>query len=526
MEEVGKNNTKNVQAEMCFVGSLLTDPDLYVSYGSFMRSKYDFSDEVTRFMYDNLELYYLTFSQTIDERKMNTFMSQNPERLREYNRYKGWKTALKFMELADITDVKKYFKLVKKYSLLREYERNGFPVQRIIENKKFDSFSANDIYRIIRTRADKINTVINADEEAIELTQNNIATLDSYIDVPMMGLKTPWYLVNEMFLGLTEEDVILEGFLSNEGKTRKLMMLAAYVTLVMKESFLFMSNEMSEKKLRSCLITTVLNNKEFKELHGVELMKPEREIVLGIYHDKDGEIIYRKIDDDGNFIESKEEYLKRIRENSDEYWSVRKVAEWIDKNSKGRLLFKDVGDDYSNMRLEFELRKYRATENITYYGYDTLKGFRTDEWSVIKQTATKLKELTKELKMSGFIVFQLTDDTVFTDIFSLSSNNIAGAKGIKHVTDALTIGKKIPKEEYYKYQIVFENESWGEPVIENLDLDKQYFAIKADKNRSGDKDKIMAFEIDLNYNTWKNIGYFIRKNSEEDSKKGKKKNES
>ena len=62
-------------------------------------------------------------------------------------------------------------------------------------------------------------------------------------------MHTPWYLYNEMFLGLTKEDIILEGFLSNEGKTRKLMKLAAYVTLVQNESFLVMSNEMSEKKL-------------------------------------------------------------------------------------------------------------------------------------------------------------------------------------------------------------------------------------------------------------------------------------
>lgn len=135
-----------------------------------------------------------------------------------------------------------------------------------------------------------------------------------------MGLLTPWYLYNEMFLGLTQEDIILEGFLSNEGKTRKLMMLAAYVTLIQNKSFLFMSNEMSEKKLRSCLITTVLNNKEFKELHGVKLMKPEKEIILGVYRDKNGEIIRRKIDEDGNYTETKDEYLLRIQKNSDEYW--------------------------------------------------------------------------------------------------------------------------------------------------------------------------------------------------------------
>lgn len=511
MTEVQEIKTTNVASEICFVGALYSNPDLYVSYGNFMRSKYDFSDPVTRFFYDNLETYYLTFSQSVDETKLNVFMSQNTERLQEYKKYKGWKTIERFMQTSDTSDIGNYFQLVKKYSLLREYERNGFPVEKILNHKRFDSLTANDIYRIIRVKTDKINTVINAGDEAVELTNGNTDLIDSYIDVPMMGLTTPWYLYNELFLGLTEEDVILEGFLSNEGKTRKMMLLAAYVTLVQNQSFLLMSNEMSEKKLRSCLITTVLNNKEFKELHGVQLMKPEREIVLGVYRDTQDEIIRRKIDEDGNYTESKDDFLHRIQDTSQEYWDIKKVAKWIDEHDNGKLLFKDVGDDYSDNRLEFELRKYRATSNIIYYGYDTLKGYRSEDWSVLKQTATKLKELTKELKMSGFLVFQLTDDTVFTDIFSLSSNNIGGSKGIKHVTDQLTLGKKIGKDEYYKYQIVVEKDNWGEPNTENLDETKQYFAIRADKNRAGDKNKIMAFEIDLNYNIWDNIGYFIKR---------------
>ncbi len=79
----------NVQAEILFVGSIAKDLDLIVNYSTFMRSKYDFSDPATKFFYDNLETYFLTFSQTLDETKMNVFMSQNEERLKLYKQYKG-----------------------------------------------------------------------------------------------------------------------------------------------------------------------------------------------------------------------------------------------------------------------------------------------------------------------------------------------------------------------------------------------------------------------------------------------------
>lgn len=512
MEDTQELKTTNVASEICFVGALYSNPDLYINYGNFMRSKYDFSDPVTRFLYDNFETYYLTFSQSVDEKKVNVFMSQNEERLREYKQYKGWKTIERYMNTCDTNDVENYFQLVKKYSLLREYERNGFPVGKILKHKKFDSLTANDIYRIIRVKADKINTVINAGEEAVELTDKNSELLEKYLEAPAFGIHFPWAMYDEYFLGMRLGKVFFEGLVSNAGKSRKLMMLAAYTALVQGVSFLVMSNEMNEEDLRSCLITTVLNNKVFQDLHGVYRNKPEREIVLGVYHDATGNIIRRKINDEGEYIESLQSYVKRVSETK-EYQDLKVVTDWIDNNNSGRLMFKDICDDYSIDRIEFELRKAKMVHGIKHYGFDTLKGYQTDDWSSLKQMATRLKEITNELQMFGLAVFQLTDDTVFTDIFSLSSMNISTSKGIKHVCDILTLGKKLSKEEFHKYQYitVSDNLHWGEPTTENLDIEKDYLAVKIDKNRAGSKDKIILFEINLDYNTWVNVGYLIKK---------------
>lgn len=515
MDNINELKDTNVQSEFCFVGALYKNPDAYVTYGNFMRSKYDFSDPAVQFFYDSFETFYLTFSQTVDETKMNVFMSQDEGRLKCYRQYKGWKTIERYMKYADENDIRNYFNIVKKYSLVREYGRNGFPVEKILAHKNFEKMTANDIYRIIRIKADKINTVINAGEEAVVLTENNSNVLEQYLETPEFGIHFPWVMYDEYFLGMRLGKVFFEGLVSNAGKSRKLMMLAAYTTLIQHVPFLYMSNEMNEKDLRSCLITTVVNNKVFQKIHGVHRNKPEKEIVLGVYHDNAGNIIRRKIDDDGNYIESKEEYKSRIRECK-EFQDIKKVTDWIDNNNQGKLLFKDICDDYSDERIEFELRRAKVVHKIEYYGLDTLKGYQTDDWSTLKQTATKIKEITNELQMFGMAVFQLTDDTVFTDIFQLSSMNISTSKGIKHVCDILTLGKKLAKEEYHKYQYIpFEiNEQWGEQVPENLDLSNDYLAVKIDKNRAGNKDKIILFEINLDLNTWNNVGYLVKKKKE------------
>lgn len=511
MDEELNISTVNVQAEICFLGALLKSTDLFVTYGSFVRSKYDFSDPVVKFFYDSFEIYYLKFSQDIDETKVNTFMSQNPERLETYKKYKGWKTIKQFMDLADENDCRNYFDIVKKYSLLREYERNGYPINKILKNKNFEKMTAGDIYRIIRVQADKIHTIINVGADAVELTHNTSSHIKKYLSVPDMGLEMPWPILNEMFRGCRQGKVVFNGFLSNAGKSRNLMLLAAYITLVKNEKFLLLSNEMDEEDLENCLITTVVNNKYFQDLHGVHMKKPEREIVLGVYRDRNNEIIRRKInEEDGTWIETEEEFEQRLLNESDEFNNILKVTEWIDRNKEGKLLFKDVSSDYSDTTLEFEFRKAKMVSDIKYCAYDTLKGFRTDEWSTIKQTATKIKELMGELKMFCWSVFQLTDETVFTDIFNLSSNNIANAKQIKHVADHLMIGKALRREDYHKYQYVSPDD-WGDPVPNDLDLSKEYFAIVVDKNRGGNKKFVPLLEINLDYNVWNECGYLIKK---------------
>lgn len=52
-------------------------------------------------------------------------------------------------------------------------------------------------------------------------------------------------------------------------------------------------------------------------------------------------------------------------------------------------------------------------------------------------------------------------------------------------------------------------DDWGKPMRHNLNENKQYFAIKVDKNRGGNKQLIPIFEINLDYNIWNEIGYIV-----------------
>lgn len=501
---------RNLPNEILVVGSFYKSPDLSVSFSSFIRPKYDFDDLATRFYYEAFELMYKTFSQTIEEVKVNAFMAQSEERLKEYRKYGGYKTIQEWISLADPEDFKNYFETLKKYSLIREYHRQGYAVQKLLNHKKFPEWKAIDIYKLMRSKVDKISTVILSNQESVVLNEKATTSIFDYLIKPQAGLPYPWTIIDMMFRGCRLGKAVLTGFLSNEGKTRNLVMLFAYIALVKNQPVLIMSNEMDEEDLKSCLITTVINNQCFRELHKIDVEKPEAEIVLGRYRDDKGDFIERLVDEDGKFIETEDEFKLRVYQNSEEFRKILEVGKWIEDRKDKLIFFKDVGDDYSDERLEFEIRKHLLVYGVKYYAYDTMKGFRTDDWMTVKQTFTKLKELVKEAEVFLWSVFQLTDESVHLDIFDFSSNQIANAKQMKHPVDYMLLGKKINKEEYGKYEYINYN-VWGEPGVCYLDPNKKYFAMKPEKNRSGSKSFFPLFEYDLDLNLWNCVGSLRRK---------------
>lgn len=511
MEENNVNiDKKNVQAELLFVGSFYKSPELYLTYGGTTKSKYDLSDNATRFFYDLFEDYYLTFSQDFSENKMNNFATQNMERLKSYREYGGWKTIRSMMELSDPNDFKNIYNTVKKYSLIREYDRNGFPADKILAHKKFQHLTPNDIYRLMRSKADKINTDINVIDEPIIMTKDIQKTIDNYLVAPQFGTEIHWKGYNDFFRGLLPGHVLFQGFLANEGKSRNIVNLIAYVVLVKKQRFMLLSNEMTYSAILNCFITTVICGEEYRPLHGIDIKKPEKEITMGLYRDdKTGEFITRKCNANGEFTESEEDYKARIRATT-EYQKVAQIAEWVENQIDGKFYYTDITSDYSEEAIELEMRRAKILYKCNHVALDTLKAYGEERWEQVKKLATKVTEITKELGLFTVASFQLTDDSLFCDIFDLSSNNISAAKGIKHPADLLVLGKKIAPDEYHKYQYEpYDDElsdSWGEPTLQDLHPEKFYFGIKIDKNRLGERNKVLLFQYNLNFNEWKNIG--------------------
>lgn len=499
-----EDKLKNIHNEILFVGCLYKQPDMYLKYGEYVRSKYDFSDDITRFFYECFEIMYKTFTQTVNETKLSTFMTQDVDRFRKYNKAGGFFTIKQWQDIADVSDIDNYFSIVKKYSLLREYNYQGYNVDKIIAHQNFNLMTAKDIFNLVRAKVDRVGTVILANEDSVVVNNDMQDVIINCLKSPDIGVHYPYQSFTELFRGIRGSNMMSIGMLSNEGKSRFMTKLCAYIAYHHGENVCVLLNEMTEIAFRYCLLTTVINNKEFHDLHGIEVFKNEREIALGLYIDDNGEFIKREIDDFGEYVESEDAFMERVTKNSEEYRKIIEVSKWIE-SQQGLLFVKEL-DAYDDIALEFEIKKHHTIHGVNYFFYDTLKADNetTGDWASLKITATRLKELSNQLNVYMYASIQLVDSAVLTDIFAMSSMLISNSKAIKHVLDSLCYMKRLDKEMYVKYQYE-PTDSWGTKTLVNLDPNKIYYGCVIDKNRDGER-PVLLFEVDLNRNTWYEAG--------------------
>ena len=511
---------QDLTSEILFIGTMYKYPGIVQKYRRYLGNE-DFSTPASQFFYNLFEKVYDTYSKTPDEVSIAGFLAGKKQILDKFNEYGGFTTIQGFMDTCNSNDVDKYFDNIKKFSLLRTYHSKGFPVMDLLngavnskthEVTKFEQIKAKHILRILINRISKIYTNLKNTEDMQDLVENCTDYVLEKLERPQMGLEFPYPILSEVFSGIRKKQFMAWGMLSNAGKSRFLMKIIAHIAFVHEKKVLLLANEMSYEEMKECMITTILDNPEFQAKHGFKQLKPQKEIVNGIYRDKDGKVIPRELDDFGFPILNKEQFIEKLKRESPDFNAVINATQWLEDNFKKKLFIIDMGSDYSDGAIQETIENAKNIDGIDYVFYDTFKADReaSGDWSKLKNTATMLKELAKELDIFVGANIQLTDDAINVDPLYLSSMNIANAKQIKHVMDGLCLFKDIPRKDYaqYGYVSVGRDPLTGAKMqseLNPLDRNKTYYVCKVDKNRSGEKPNVL-FELNLNYNTWFEVG--------------------
>lgn len=330
------------------------------------------------------------------------------------------------------------------------------------------------------------------------------------------GLELPFPILSEVFKGIRKGETMAYAMPSNSGKSRFTINIATYLAFIHHKKVLIISNEMSEDKMKLCLITTVLNNKEIQKLHGQKLSKTEGELLEFKFRPDKG--VSAKVDEEGFVVkeenETQKEFTKRLLEISSEFRNTIKVTEWIDEQLKNSIYFVNI-TNHTNDELEKVILNYYYKEKIEYMFYDTLK---TDTENIgngeeLKKTATILSNLAQNLNIFIASSLQLTESSTLP--INLNINDLAVSRTVKEVLDTLCLIKQIHNEDLNKYEYSLEEvDTKFFDLKKYKDPDVRYYACVVDKNRAGAKPKVV-FRLNLAYNIWEELGYLRLKSSEE-----------
>lgn len=495
---------RNETLEYIYLGLLLTNPKLIAKYYVTKKECYFEDDKCTEIYKSVLFTEGSKFTPEIAKDGFN---------LPKYNN-----------EIRELKD-----------DLMAEYMDSNYDIEEVyVEIKKLFTIRKSYLENPIKENQDKIVEIINyvlyksMSVEEVESAVNQVTVtgkfkqavlnrdLTSFLEMGdntlTNGLQFPFPILSSVFKGLRKGETMAFAMPSNSGKSRFTINLAAYTAFVHKKKVLIISNEMSEDKMKLCLITTIINNPEIQKLHGQEISKTEGELLEFKFRPDDTKKV--EVDENGFVVkgekESQEDFVKRLTEISTEFNKTIKAVDWANKEIENSIYFINI-TDHTNDELKKVIMNFYYKEKIEYVFYDTLK---TDTANIgkgeeIKKTATILSNLAQNFNMFIYSTLQLTESTTLP--INLDVNDLAVSRTVKEVLDTLCLIKQINKETYddYEYSLKEVDTKYFD-LKKYTDPDVRYYACVVDKNRAGAKPKVL-FRLNLAYNRWEELGYLRMK---------------
>lgn len=502
-KETGEKYPKaleNENLEYVYIGLLLNHPK-YITKYYFLYDICLFENQELLNVYKSV-LFFEGAEYTSELAKKGFNFSKDSADVYQYKQKIKMDVANKKYNMEKIyVDLKKLF-IIRKNYLQEPMEEIQNKIADIVNYKLYSHMSVeeveNAIEQIIITKRFK-SSVLNTDlTDFLKLGENNLTT----------GLKLPFPILNSVFKGIRKGETMAYAMPSNSGKSRFTINLAAYTAFVNKKKVLIISNEMSEEKMKLCLITTIINNPEIQKLHGQKLSKTEGEILEFKYRPDDSKNV--KVDEDGFILreegEKQKAFVKRLSEQSSEFNKVIAVTDWVNKQLNNSIYFINI-TDHTNEELQNVIMNYYYKEQIEYVFYDTLK---TDIEHIgnaaeIKKTTTILANLAQNFGMFICSTLQLKETDTLP--VNLTINDLSVSGTVKEVLDTLCLIKQIHRDslENYEYALNEVDTQYFE-LKKFKDPDVRYYACVVDKNRAGAKPTIL-FKLNLAYNSWEELGY-------------------
>lgn len=276
-----------------YLGHICNDPKLLLNKKNRMSAD-DFIDRLHKIVYVAAE--NLAAQKDIDnitDITISMFLESYPDQQAFFIKNEGAKFVMDIKELSSDTSFEAAVDNIKKFTLLRNFEKNGFSTKFIYDvdlvdpeliserSKKFNELDISSIQRSIKGKLnnitqdfktfDNMNCSFDAGEGIYEL-------IDKCKESPVYGLSYQSKLYNAILRGMLNKKVVIRSGNTGSGKTRT--MLGDMCNIAMSKlydvdrgiwienpnpvSATFISTELDKEELQLCLLAIVSGLEENK----------------------------------------------------------------------------------------------------------------------------------------------------------------------------------------------------------------------------------------------------------------------
>lgn len=453
--------------ECNFVLSLYKDISLLNDY-KHVENGVDIIDTDGIFYYGLLQNIVKAGYSDITSMSIYAYLETNSKMKQAFEKRGGYATVKEILDLISVENVDKYYDDLVKNNFLIRLHNAGFNVLKELE--KFNQMTAEEVYDYYEYQLSNISVGKIEKIKATDLSSGYEEFINQWDQGNDVGYKIGIPMLNYQLLGIHKSNLMLH--LSGIGFGKTTSAIAWYIIPAIKSgnSCLVIANEQDESMWRQMILSTVMFNEITEKAKGLDRHK----LSTGGFND-----------------EQKNKMLE--------------AQKWLD-SQKGRIIFVET-NNYDASTIRKLINKYSKL-GVGLHIVDTLKlenDANEKSWGEFADIAKELFLIAKKNKVAVVATAQLTPDAMSRRYLDLTA--IGRSKQIAEVANSVVMFRPLSRNEKEKIEAyVYETPKVQKKIP--LNPEKDYICIFTPKNRYGPVTPQIIVERNMNFNSYKQIGWY------------------
>lgn len=452
--------------ECNFVFALYKDPSLIREYKNIVNGEDIISADGIFYMGLLTNMVNAGY-ETIDHMSVYSYLEGVPKIKKGFEKRGGWSTIQEISDLVSLNNMEKYYDDLCKSNLLIRLHQQNFPI--IEELDKFHEMTAEQVYDYFEYKLADISIGQIEKLHPVNLSDNYQDWIEEWDKGGEVGYQIGSNMLNHLTLGVHKANFMLHCAGIGMGKTTSAISWYILPAIETGEDVVVIANEQGESSWRQMILSTVLFNKldkPIKEFNRQKMLK-------------------------GHYTDSQKEDMSN-------------AAKWL-ANQKGRITFIET-QDYSVVNMKKIVARY-SKRGVGLFIIDTMKSMNDASeraWGEFSEVAKALFLQSKHDNVAIIATAQLSPEAMAKKYLDLTC--VGRAKAIAETANTVVMFRPIGEKEKSKIRYYYwENKT---KVEKALDADKDYIMVFVPKNRYGATYPQIIMERNMNFNSYKDIGWY------------------